>query len=138
MCLCGRSVEKVCITCKWGAGQEDPDNTGGPGGFQASSARYIEPQCLDVTSDGAIRHSECHGDRNQRWYVLKEDFDEEQGGFMLRSQDPAYDGKCLYAFEDGTMEMYNCEEARGWKGSLWYVPQLQEAIESGSVGSDSS
>jgi hypothetical protein len=98
------------------AGQEDADGHGGPGGYSASQARYIEPQCLDVATDGNY---------NQRWVV--HDAEAGSDGFMLRSQDPAYEGKCLEAAEDGLLSMQDCQDLH-WPRQVWYVPQLQDAI----------
>jgi hypothetical protein len=103
------------------AGQEDPDGKGGPGGYDAGQARYIEPQCLDVTADGRIIHYECHGNYNQRWVV--DEGEATSKGFMLRSQDAAFDGKCLTAADDGSLSMQDCEDLNSpWQ--VWYVPEL--------------
>jgi hypothetical protein len=111
----------------WCAGLQDPDNSGGPGGYSVGQAKFIEPQCLDAAVPGmAVRHHACHGSHNQRWVVHKEDF--VDGTFLIRSQDLQFEGKCLYAIEDGSMEMHPCDDVRDLLGARWYVPQLQHDI----------
>jgi hypothetical protein len=50
------------------------------------------------------------------------------GSFLLCSQDPQFERKCLYAFENGIMEKHPCEDVRGLQGARQHVPQLHNDV----------